>query len=33
MKRLLLLFFLAAPTQAGMVHKITATAQGTVDGS
>ena len=33
MKRLLLLFFLAVPTQAGMVHKITATAQGTVDGS
>ena len=33
MKRLLLLFFLAVPTQAGMVHKITATAQGTVDGA
>jgi hypothetical protein len=33
MKRLLLLILLAAPTQAGMVHKITATAQGTVDGS
>ena len=33
MKRLLLLFFLAVPTQAGVVHKITATAQGTVDGA
>ena len=36
MKRFLpLLLLLAAPTslQAGMVHKITATAQGTVDGS
>ena len=33
MKRLLLLFFLAVPPQAGMVHKITATAQGTVDGA
>ena len=33
MKRLLLLFFLAVPTQAGMVHTITATAQGTVDGA
>ena len=33
MKRLLLLFFLAVPTQAGIVHKITATAQGTVDGA
>ena len=31
--KLLLLLFLAIPTQAGIIHKITATAQGTIDGS